>query len=195
MRAYYLIYSSEKEYEGPGSPIPDDIYNYVVDDMWFLGLDFSVKVKGFVGYAFGIYDALTKKFHSFKKLPPTATLDQFKKIGTDIVNGVYENFNIDDTNEPGKDGDPSSTSVIPLDLGDGKNGGILPFNILPQWLRDLLKSIFGNSLNIPWWVYAALGAYAGTKVFQRNANKVLWGGVGLVTLYIALNAYKKSKNG
>jgi hypothetical protein len=193
MRAYYLVYSTEKEIEGP-SPIPEDIYNFVVNET-DLGLDFSVQLKNIHGYVFGVYDAVNKKLHSFKKLPTTATLGQIQKVVIDIYNGVYENYQINDDNESGTDGDPSSTSVIPLDIGDGTNGGILPFNILPEWLRNLLNGIFGNSLNIPWWVYAAIGAYSGTKVFQRDSNKILWGGVGAFTLYIALKAYKKSKNG
>jgi hypothetical protein len=185
MKYYVAVYSQPSS--GPNVIIPEDIYNTLVSST--IGLKLDEHISNQYGYLFGIYDAANQKFHLLEKLSIDTTEPKVRKVLDDIYSGKYENITLDD--KGGNDVGPGAKSVISVNLGDGKNGGILPCP-LPQWLCDLIGG--GDSL-IPWWLYAVIGAYGGTKLFQRDSNKIIWGGVGALFLFIAFKKYQKKNNG
>jgi hypothetical protein len=195
MQDYTVVYSSQNPYQGNSTPMPEAIYNLLVEETNFR-LSFGESIKDKYGYLFGIYDESKKMFHAFKILPLTATLDQIRKVVEEILSGKYESIDI---THPGGGTDTGvpATSVISIDLADSQSGGLIPIDLLPAGLRNFLDSLFNalglGGLKLPWWLYAAIAAYGTTKILQKNSNKIIWGAVSAFTAYTAAKQYNASK--
>ncbi len=145
------------------------------------------------GYGFGIADEKTKKTYIFKTLPANATIDQIKTVVSDIQSGNYKYVE----NDIGSGNFKENFIEVPFPGDPDSAGGVIPLDLLPDGLRKFLDNILGSlgldKLSVSWWIYAALAAYGGTKVLQKNSNKYLWGGVTLFLVYATIKRYNRSK--
>lgn len=141
------------------------------------------------GYLFALVDETKGVYHFFLQLDENTALQTLKNTITSILNGRYtfEGDKVFDTLGGGR-----QVSTRDLEIGNYQNGGgILPFDIMPQWIQDLLKSLGLDGIRLPWWLFASLSAYGATKLVQKDSNKIIW---GLITTFSSIAAVKAYKN-
>jgi hypothetical protein len=153
-------------------------------------LPYKINVEG---YGFGFSVPEKKKTYVFKTLPKSATIEQIKEVVSDITSGKFKYVE----NDIGSGNFKENFIEVPFPGIDDSEGGVIPLDLLPDGLRKLLDSIFAglglDKLSLSWWIYAALAAYGGTKVLQKNSNKYLWGSATAFLVYAAIKRYNRYK--
>jgi hypothetical protein len=201
----FIINWWDKNLEGIDMPAQEDLLNYLSSTDFEIGdysfTDYGLPVSNVpAGYAFAIQLAAKpedppekKRLVVFKTLPVNATIDQIKTVISRITSGEFRYVeNAPKNGEGGEYQDPNLIEVPWSGSSEQASSGILPFDILPDWLKNLFGGLF-KGLHVPWWAYAALAAYATTKVIQKDSNKILWGATAAWATWAALRVRSKDK--
>ncbi|MBK6860981.1 MAG: hypothetical protein IPK91_02730 [Saprospiraceae bacterium] len=139
-------------------------------------------------FYFALVDEAKGVYKIFAQLPVTAKVQEIKNTITSILNGRYtfEGDKVLDSLGGGR-----QVSTRDVKLGNQQNGGgILPFDILPQWLQNLMNALGLGGLSLPWWLFATVSAFAMTKLAQKESNKIIWGLLAGLSGIAAIKAYK-----
>ncbi|MGB5025369.1 MAG: hypothetical protein WBO44_08470 [Saprospiraceae bacterium] len=161
------------------SSINDFEYRFIILDSFNL-------IPNERGYFFAYVDESGGIYRVFRKLPLNATLAQFQKVITDIIGDRYsfQSDNIDDIF-----GGTGDATLFKLPIGDKRyGGGVIPFDILPKWIKDIMHSIGLDGLSLPWWAFMALGGYSAYKLSDKKSNTLLYGALLLIGLAGTLKA-------
>lgn len=140
------------------------------------------------GFYYALVDESKGVYKIFAQLPVNTSLQENKNTITSILNGRYsfEGDKVLDSLGGGR-----QVSTRDVKIGNQQNGGgILPFDVLPQWLKNLMNALGLGGLSLPWWLFATVSAFAMTKLAQKNSNKIIWGLLVGLSGIAAIKAYK-----
>ena len=188
MKKINIFFDSSGTTQVPASFI--DMVSSINDPEYqFLILDSFNLIPNEQGYFFSYVDDQSGVYRVFRKLPVNVSLAEFQRVIEEILGGRYsfKSDNIDDVL-----GGTGDATLFKLPIGDKRyGGGVIPFDVLPKWLKDIMHSIGLDGFNIPWYLFAALTTYSGYKLNSKGTNRTLW---TIILLIAALATIKALNN-
>lgn len=185
MKQINIFFDSGNTSQVPGNFI--DLVSSINDPQYrLIILDTFNLIANEKGYFFAYTDEANGIYRVFRKLPANATYPEFKKVIDEIIGNRYsfQSENVEDTF-----GGTGDATLFKLPIGNKQyGGGVIPFDVLPKFLKDLMHSIGLGGINIPWYLFGALTGYSSYRLNDKKSNKLIWGTIAFIGALATLKA-------